>query len=84
MAAAVFQLEPDEGRWYGPVESAYGYHLVMLTKRTEGLYPPLEEIKDTVREDALRIKLDEQNERAVEAIVGTYEVRMGDVRGKGG
>jgi hypothetical protein len=84
MAAAVFELEPDGERWHGPLESAYGYHLVMLTKRTEGLYPPLEDIADAVREDALRIKLDEQNDRAVQAIVDTYDVRMGDVRGTGG
>jgi hypothetical protein len=84
MAAAVFELAPDEGRWHGPFESAYGQHLVMLTKRTDGLYPSLEEIADSVREDALRIKLDEQNERAVQAIVDTYDVRMGDVRGTGG
>ncbi len=84
MAADVFALEPDEARWHGPLESAYGHHLVMLTKRTEGIYPPLEEIADAVRDDALRIKLEEQNERAVEAIVDTYDVRMGDVRGMGG
>ena len=84
MAAAVFELEPDDSRWYGPFESAYGHHLVMLTKRTEGVYPPLEEIADSVREDALRIKLDEQNDRAVQAIVDTYDIRMGDVRGTGG
>jgi hypothetical protein len=84
MAAAVFELEPVDETWYGPLESAYGYHLVMVTRRTEGRYPPLEEIEDTVREDALRIKLDEQNERAVQAIVDTYEVRLGDVRGTGG
>lgn len=84
MAAAVFELEPDDSRWYGPFESAYGQHLVMLTKRTEGVYPPLEEIADSVREDALRIKLDEQNDRAVQAIVDTYDIRMGDVRGTGG
>jgi len=83
MAAAVFELEPDSGQWYGPFESAYGQHLVMLTKRTEGVYPPLEEIADSVREDALRIKLDEQNDRAVQAIVDTYDIRMGDVRGTG-
>ena len=81
MAAAVFELEPDDDRWYGPFESAYGHHLVMLTRRTDGLYPPLEDIVETVREDALRVKLDEQNERAVQAIVDTYEVRIGDVRG---
>jgi hypothetical protein len=84
MAAAVFELEPDDETWYGPLESAYGYHLVMVTRRTEGLYPPLEDIEDTVREDVLRIRLDEQNERAVQAIVDTYDVRMGDVRGSGG
>jgi hypothetical protein len=84
MAAAVFELEPGDARWHGPLESTYGYHLVMVTRRSEGHYPPLEEIADTVREDALRVKLDEQNERAVKAIVDTYEVRMGDVRGTGG
>jgi len=84
MAAAVFELEPNSKQWYGPFESAYGHHLVMLTKRTEGIYPPLEEIADSVREDALRIKLDEQNDRAVQAIVDTYDVRRGDVRGTGG
>ena len=81
MAASVFELEADEGRWYGPLESAYGFHLVMVARRKDGFYPPLEEIADVVREDALRIKLDEQNERAVQAIVDTYDVRMDDVRG---
>jgi hypothetical protein len=84
MAAALFALEADDQRWHGPLESAYGYHLVLVTKRTEGHYPPLGEIADSVREDALRVKLDEQNDRAVQAIVDTYEVRMGDVRGMGG
>jgi parvulin-like peptidyl-prolyl isomerase len=79
MAESVFGLEADDERWYGPFESAYGYHLVMLSKRTDGFHPPLEEIADTVREDALRIKLDEQNERAVQAIVDTYDVRIDDV-----
>ena len=84
MAAEIFTLEADDSRWHGPFESAYGFHLVMVTRRTDGLYPPLEDIADSVREDALRIKLDEQNERAVQAIVDTYDIRMGDVRGSGG
>ncbi len=84
MAASMFELEADDGRWHGPLESAYGYHLVMVTKRKDGFYRPLEEIADLVREDALRIKLDEQNERAVQTIVDTYDVRIGDVRGADG
>jgi hypothetical protein len=84
LAASVFELESDDGHWHGPLESAYGYHLVMVTKRKDGVYPPLEEITDLVREDALRIKLDQQNERAVQTIVDTYDVRIDDVRGADG
>ncbi len=38
------------GRWQGPVESAYGLHLVRIRARREGAVPPLEQ----VREDVLR------------------------------
>ena len=76
MAEAVFALEPDDGRWHGPIESAYGYHLVMLTKRIDGFYPPLEEIRDAVREDALRLELVRANDTAVQAIIDTYDVRI--------
>lgn len=84
MGEAVFALQPDAGRWHGPIESAYGYHLVLLTKRTDGFYPPLAEIKDAVREDALRLALVRENDKAVQAIIDTYDVRVGDVRGSGG
>jgi hypothetical protein len=76
MAEAVFALEPDPERWHGPVESAYGQHLVLLTKHTEGLYPPLEEVEDAVREDALRLAIRRANDKAVQAIVDTYDIRM--------
>lgn len=81
MAEAVFAIEPDDKQWYGPFESAYGHHLVMLTKRTDGLYPPLAEIEDAVRDDVTRVKINEQNQLAVQAIVDTYDVRMNYVPG---
>ena len=76
MAEKVFALAPDPQRWYGPIESAYGQHLVMLTKLTEGIHPPLEEIEAAVREDALRLAIIRANDKAVQAIVDTYDVRM--------
>jgi hypothetical protein len=76
MAEKVFALEPDSQRWHGPIESAYGQHLVMLTKLTEGVYPPLEEIEAAVREDALRLAIIRANDKAVQAIVDTYDIRM--------
>ena len=76
MADALFGLEPENGRWHGPLESAYGYHLVNITRLTEGFYPPLAEIEEAVREDALRLALVRENDRAVQAIVDTYDVRV--------
>lgn len=76
MAQALFELAADDATWQGPLESAYGYHVVMLGKRTEGRYPELTEIEDSVRDDALRVAINEQNELAVQAIVDTYDVRM--------
>ena len=75
MAEAVFALEPDDTTWQGPFESEFGLHLVMLLRRTDGRFPTLAEIEDTVREDVLREKIARQKEAAIQAIVDTYEVR---------
>jgi len=76
MATAVFELKPDSETWRGPFESSYGYHVVMLTRRTDGNQPELSEIEAAVRDDAERIAINELNELAVQAIVDTYDVRM--------
>ena len=81
MAESVFSLEPDDSTWFGPFESAYGQHLVMLTKLTAGAYPTLDEIRGSVHEDALRLALVRENDKAVQAIVDTYDVRMDYVAG---
>jgi hypothetical protein len=36
------------GRWSGPVESGYGLHLVLVSKRTARRLPPLHEVRDAV------------------------------------
>jgi len=45
-AAQVGQLSP--GQWHGPVESGYGVHLVLVSARTEGRVPRLDEVRDAV------------------------------------
>jgi hypothetical protein len=47
----------------------------MLTRKTEGRYPDLSEIKGAVRDDAEREAIAEQKSIAIQAIVDTYEVR---------
>ncbi len=39
------------GVWSGPIESAYGKHLVLVTERTEGRIPPLAEVRDAVERE---------------------------------
>ena len=75
MAEKVFALEPDDTTWRGPLESEYGLHLVLLTKKVEGSYPKLEEIESAVRDDAERKAIAEQKDNAIQTIVDTYEVR---------
>lgn len=50
-ASAVFRLEP--GRWQGPIESAYGLHLVFVAEVEEGRLPTLDEVRDEVRREWL-------------------------------
>ena len=45
----LFELET--GNWQGPVESAYGWHLVILSQRIEGIVPDLNEIWDIVERE---------------------------------
>ena len=75
MAEGVFALEPSDTDWHGPFESEYGVHLVMLTRSVAGRYPELAEVEPNVRDDAEREAIAAQKDKAIQAIVDTYEVR---------
>jgi hypothetical protein len=75
MAKGVFALEPSDAAWHGPFESPYGVHLVMLTRNVVGRYPELPEVESSVRDDAEREAIAAQKDKAIQAIVDTYEVR---------
>lgn len=75
MAVELFELEPADDRWQGPFKSPYGYHVIMLTKRVDGRYPELEEMRDRVTLDAERTEIEAMQDEAIQAIVDTYEVR---------
>lgn len=75
MAEALFALEPSDAEWRGPFVSSYGAHIVMLTRNVPGRYPDLDEVGDSVRQDAEREALDAAQELAIQSIVDTYEIR---------
>jgi hypothetical protein len=50
-AQQIAQLET--GRWTGPVQSGYGWHLVLVSERTEERSKPLSEVRDAVHREWL-------------------------------
>ena len=51
LAQGLARMEP--GRWSGPVQSAYGWHLVYVRERVEGGRRPLAEVRDAVQREWL-------------------------------
>jgi parvulin-like peptidyl-prolyl cis-trans isomerase-like protein len=50
-AQQIAQLET--GRWAGPVQSGYGWHLVYVSERTQGSSRPLSEVREAVQREWL-------------------------------
>jgi len=75
MARGIFSLEPSDSAWHGTFESEYGAHLVMMSRKADGRYPELAKVEASVRDDAEREAIAAQKDKAIQAIVDTYEVR---------
>ena len=73
---AVFEAAERIGVWQGPVESAYGFHLVLVDRVEAGRLPDLELVADR-----LRLEIEEERREAnLEALLSDlrarYEVRL--------
>jgi hypothetical protein len=73
-AARLAQL--PVGQWQGPVESAYGTHLVLVRERTEARAPGLEEVRDAVRRDWLNEQRIAANTRFYQSLLQRYTVTI--------
>lgn len=73
-AEDIKQLAPDENRWQGPLASDHGWHLVMLTRRTEGGVPPLAAIHGQVAGDAQQALIQQKADEAIQRIVDSYRI----------
>ena len=59
------------GEWSGPLQSGFGYHLVLVTERVDGRAPALDEIRDSV----LSEWRSEERERAAEEFYQSLRAR---------
>ena len=67
------------GEWAGPVESAYGYHVVRLSLRTEAKPAVFEDVRRRVLEDAQRDARDAANREAHENLRNRYEIEIEEI-----
>ncbi len=73
-AAKLGGLQP--GRWQGPVESAFGVHLVFISERTEARLPALAEVRDAVRRESDDTRRLEANEKFYQDLLKHYTVTI--------
>ena len=73
-AAKLSELSPSQ--WQGPVESSYGVHLVLVSKRTEANAPALADVRDTVRRELESARRLEANEKFYQELLKRYDVTV--------
>jgi hypothetical protein len=64
------------GPWSGPLESAYGLHLVLIREREPGLLPPLDKVRDVVQREWEAVRRSEVTEAFYQSLRGRYEVSI--------
>lgn len=76
--AQAVQAMPD-GQWAGPVDSSYGRHLVMITQRSDGGLPPLDQIRPRVEAEWRATQAAQMREALGRELLGRYQVDLPDV-----
>jgi hypothetical protein len=64
------------GRWFGPVQSGFGVHLVKVERRTPGRIPTLAEVRDEAERDYLAQRREAANDALYESLRAQYTVRF--------
>jgi hypothetical protein len=75
-------IGPAETRWVGPIKSMYGYHVLLVTGRTEARVPELREIRTQVEEDWARDWMDTAREQSIHHLLGQYKIERKDLEAK--
>ena len=64
------------GSWQGPIESAFGLHLVELSMHVPARLPPLAEVRDAVERDLVRARAQTSATESYDRLRANYSVRI--------
>lgn len=71
---AAFTME--EGQVSQPVKTQFGYHIIKLTKKNAGTMSNLQDIKDDVKNQVIRLKQQQHYLERIANLKDKYEVKM--------
>ncbi len=74
ISAYIFDETVPVASWSAPLQSPYGWHLIKLLNRQPETLPPFEELAPQLLQDWHREQQGKAREKAVEAIVDTFDV----------
>jgi len=81
--AELAKVAPSDKRWSGPIHSMYGYHVVMLTSRTQARLPELNEIRAQVAEDWQRDRTQGARSQGLNRLASEYTIERKDLKEAG-
>lgn len=79
-AESLAALMPSGEAWQGPIRSAYGQHVVLLTRREERAYPTLDDVRADVERDYVNEQANAVRRQLLETIRDRYRVELGAIR----
>jgi parvulin-like peptidyl-prolyl isomerase len=76
ISARLMMLEPSASEWRGPYRSSYGWHVVLLVRRSEARQLGFEEVRAEVTEACLEEQRMKWRREALERLRGKYPVTI--------
>src|SRR5690606_25557901 len=75
-AQRIFAGRHEPSRWFGPVESEFGYHLIRIDRFEAASEPGFESARQALEQDWQREKREQHLQAAVDRIVQSYSVKL--------
>ncbi len=69
-------LKAEPGQWAGPLESAYGLHLVLVREKVDGNLPPLGEIRSIVEREFHAERRKRELKKMYQKMLQSYRVTV--------
>ncbi|MFT5923505.1 MAG: hypothetical protein ACI9LE_000488 [Paraglaciecola sp.] len=70
----LFAREASLKTWFGPIQSTYGFHLVLKLEQTPGRYPTVDELMTELSGEFKRQQTQELQNQAIQSLIDTYDV----------